>query len=87
MVVPVTDEVPDPSSFATESEAQAATRALEYMALQPGTPIQDILIDRVFIGSCTKLSNSKTCAPQPKSCVDAKSPIRCKLWSSLAPKV
>ncbi len=53
MVVPVTDEVPDPSSFATESEAQAATRALEYMALQPGTPIQDILIDRVFIGSCT----------------------------------
>jgi 3-isopropylmalate/(R)-2-methylmalate dehydratase large subunit len=53
MVVPVTDEVPDPSSFATESEAQAATRALEYMALQPGTPMQDILIDRVFIGSCT----------------------------------
>ena len=53
MVVPVTDEVPDPSSFETEGEAQAATRALEYMALQPGTPMQDILIDRVFIGSCT----------------------------------
>ena len=53
MVVPVTDEVPDPSSFETEGEAQAATRALEYMALRPGTPMQDILIDRVFIGSCT----------------------------------
>ena len=53
MVVPVTDRVPDPSSFASEADRRAAERALEYMGLQPGTAIQDIFVDRVFIGSCT----------------------------------
>ena len=53
MVVPVTAEVPDPSSFATHDEKEAAERALAYMGLQPGTPIQEIELDRVFIGSCT----------------------------------
>jgi len=46
MVVAVTDSVPEPRSEQDE-------RALEYMALQPGTPIQEITLDRVFIGSCT----------------------------------
>jgi 3-isopropylmalate/(R)-2-methylmalate dehydratase large subunit len=46
MVVPVTDAVPEPSSDSDE-------RALAYMALQPGTPIGEIKLDRVFIGSCT----------------------------------
>jgi len=46
MVVQVTDAVPEPHSDQDE-------RALEYMALQPGTPIQEIKLDRVFIGSCT----------------------------------
>ncbi|MFL5957233.1 MAG: aconitase family protein, partial [Solirubrobacterales bacterium] len=46
MVVPVTGEVPAPASPQDE-------RALEYMALEPGTPVQDIPLDRVFIGSCT----------------------------------
>ena len=53
MVVPVTGRVPDPSSFATPSEQAAAARALEYMALEAGTPITEIVPDRVFIGSCT----------------------------------
>jgi 3-isopropylmalate/(R)-2-methylmalate dehydratase large subunit len=46
MVVPVTESVPEPQSSGDE-------RALEYMALTPGTPMTDIKLDRVFIGSCT----------------------------------
>ena len=53
MVVSVTDRVPDPASFGSSVERTAAERALSYMALEPGTPIQEISIDRVFIGSCT----------------------------------
>ena len=53
MVVPVTGQVPDPGSFAADADRRAAERALEYMALTPGTAIEDIAIDRVFIGSCT----------------------------------
>ena len=53
MVVPVTRSVPDPASFASPSDRAAAERALEYMDLEPGTPIQKINLDRVFIGSCT----------------------------------
>jgi 3-isopropylmalate/(R)-2-methylmalate dehydratase large subunit len=53
MVTSVTDRVPDPNSFRDPDEQKAAVRALEYMALRPGTPITDIPVDRVFIGSCT----------------------------------
>ena len=53
MVAPVTGAVPDPAGIADASARQAAARALEYMALRPGTPIRDIAVDRVFIGSCT----------------------------------
>lgn len=53
MVVPVTDTVPHPESFETEIAREAAERALTYMGLQAGTLIQDIDLDRVFIGSCT----------------------------------
>jgi len=53
MVVPVTGRVPDPASFPSPQERVAAERALEYMGLEPGRSIQDIQIDRVFIGSCT----------------------------------
>src|SRR5690606_39016045 len=52
-VVPVTGRVPDPNDFADPNERKAAARALEYMGLEPGTPIQEIRVDRVFIGSCT----------------------------------
>ncbi|MBI2172096.1 MAG: 3-isopropylmalate dehydratase large subunit [Chloroflexi bacterium] len=53
MVAPVTASVPGPDSFATELERGAVQRALTYMDLKAGTPIQDIKLDRVFIGSCT----------------------------------
>lgn len=53
MAVPVTDRVPDPRSLSSDAERLAAERALEYMALSPGMPIDEITIDRVFIGSCT----------------------------------
>src|SRR5207237_8684012 len=45
--------VPDPGSFEDPDARAAAERALAYMALVPGTPIRDIEVDRVFIGSCT----------------------------------
>ena len=53
MVVPVTDRVPDPASFETNAEREAAERALEYMGLEPNQRIEDIRIDRVFLGACT----------------------------------
>ena len=55
MVVDVTGNVPHPDEFArgNENERKAASRALEYMALESGTPMTDIKLDRVFIGSCT----------------------------------
>jgi 3-isopropylmalate/(R)-2-methylmalate dehydratase large subunit len=53
MVARVTDRVPDPASFGTPAEREAAERALTYMALEPDMPIQDIKIDRVFLGACT----------------------------------
>jgi 3-isopropylmalate/(R)-2-methylmalate dehydratase large subunit len=45
--------VPDPDSFDDPAERESATRALQYMGLKAGTPIRDITIDTVFIGSCT----------------------------------
>ena len=53
MVADVTGSIPDPNSFADSVDRQAVTRALEYMALKPGTRIADIPLDRIFIGSCT----------------------------------
>ena len=53
MVVPVSGRVPEPADAPTEADARAARRALEYMGLKPGTPVEEITIDRVFIGSCT----------------------------------
>ncbi|HEV2206924.1 MAG TPA: 3-isopropylmalate dehydratase large subunit [Candidatus Acidoferrales bacterium] len=53
MVTQVDSRVPSPDSFKDSVDRQAAERALEYMALKPGTPIQEIPVDRVFIGSCT----------------------------------
>ena len=55
MVIGVNENVPHPDEFAkgNESERKAAARALQYMALEPGTPATSIKVDRVFIGSCT----------------------------------
>ncbi|MEO3944455.1 3-isopropylmalate dehydratase large subunit [Gorillibacterium sp. CAU 1737] len=49
----ITGQVPDPTSFPTENERKAAEKALEYMGLEPGTPMSDVQVDVVFIGSCT----------------------------------
>ncbi len=51
--VSIDDTVPDPAVLGTPAERQAAQRALTYMGLTPGTPIRDIFVDTVFIGSCT----------------------------------
>jgi 3-isopropylmalate/(R)-2-methylmalate dehydratase large subunit len=53
MVRSVTDSVPSPADFDSPADREATERALQYMALEPGTPIEKIEIDRVFIGSCT----------------------------------
>ena len=53
MVVPVDGVVPDPADAADAADREAIERALHYMDLAPGTPIREIRIDRVFIGSCT----------------------------------
>ncbi|REJ04812.1 3-isopropylmalate dehydratase large subunit [Microbacterium bovistercoris] len=45
--------VPDPASIADPNERAAAERALEYMDLTPGTPLKDVQVDAVFMGSCT----------------------------------
>ncbi len=53
MVVPVSGHVPELTDLRTDSDRKSAERMFEYMGLQPGTPIEKIAIDRVFIGSCT----------------------------------
>lgn len=52
-VLTIKDSIPDPESFETEEERESARRALVYMDLAPNTPIEEISLDRVFIGSCT----------------------------------
>ncbi|MFS0009219.1 3-isopropylmalate dehydratase large subunit [Corynebacterium striatum] len=51
--LPLGESVPDPESFGDENLKAATVKALAYMDLQPGTPLRDIKIDTVFLGSCT----------------------------------
>jgi 3-isopropylmalate/(R)-2-methylmalate dehydratase large subunit len=51
--VPLGDTVPDPESLPAGSEREAARRALEYMGLRAGTPMRQVAVDTVFLGSCT----------------------------------
>ena len=53
MVAPVDGVVPDPAELADPADRATAERALDYMALEPGSPIAEIPVDRVFVGSCT----------------------------------
>jgi 3-isopropylmalate/(R)-2-methylmalate dehydratase large subunit len=53
MVRAVTEKVPAPEEFDSPADREATERALHYMDLEPGTPIEEIRLDRVFIGSCT----------------------------------
>ena len=48
-----TASVPSPDDFDSPADRESAERALHYMDLTPGTPVEEIAIDRVFIGSCT----------------------------------
>ena len=52
-VAPITGKVPHPGDFANPDDQRSAARALEYMGLTGGTPITEVRLDRVFIGSCT----------------------------------
>ena len=52
-VIFINDKIPHPDNFQDESDKEAAIRALEYMDLEPGIKINEINLDRVFIGSCT----------------------------------
>lgn len=53
MVTDITSKVPDPAKIEDEGSRKSTKSALDYMGLQPNTPISDIKVDRVFIGSCT----------------------------------
>jgi len=52
-VIAITGSVPSPESFADAGKRDAAKRSLDYMGIEPGTPMTDIPIENVFIGSCT----------------------------------
>jgi len=68
MSAPVDGIVPYPEQFATETERKAVQLALQYMGLTPGTPITDIAVQHVFIGSCTnsRISDLKAAAEMVK---------------------
>jgi 3-isopropylmalate/(R)-2-methylmalate dehydratase large subunit len=51
--LPITGRVPDPAAVADAGRRESMTRALAYMGLRPGTPLGEIAVNRVFIGSCT----------------------------------
>ncbi len=52
-VLPITAKVPNPADVTDENKRRAMERALDYMGLTPGTPLKEVKVDRVFIGSCT----------------------------------
>jgi 3-isopropylmalate/(R)-2-methylmalate dehydratase large subunit len=53
MTAEITERVPDPADAPSETDRQSYRRALEYMGLRPGTPLEGLKVDRVFLGSCT----------------------------------
>jgi 3-isopropylmalate/(R)-2-methylmalate dehydratase large subunit len=53
MTAEITERVPDPEDAPSEADRQSYRRALEYMGLRPGTPLEGLKVDRVFLGSCT----------------------------------
>lgn len=52
-VVPITGSVPDPETFPTKEKKESGRRMLEYMGLTAGKPMEEIVLDKIFIGSCT----------------------------------
>ena len=85
MVTEVTAAVPDPAAMDSPADREAAERALAYMDLKPGTPMQEIPLERIFIGSCTnsRISDLREAA----AIVDGRkiADDACAAWSSPAP--
>jgi homoaconitase/3-isopropylmalate dehydratase large subunit len=52
-VSPITGHVPDPAAAVDPSRTSSMQRSLDYMGLRPGTPLEGLKVDKVFIGSCT----------------------------------
>ena len=71
--IPLSHAVPSPDDFEDENDKVAAERALEYMDLKAGTPMKEIPVDVVFLGSAPTPA-LRTCAPPQTSCVAAPSP-------------
>jgi 3-isopropylmalate/(R)-2-methylmalate dehydratase large subunit len=51
--LPLSESVPDPAQIVDENERVSAEKALTYMGLEPGTPLREVRVDTVFVGSCT----------------------------------
>src|SRR5260370_25408639 len=65
-IVPITAVVPDPTSFTDPIKKSGAKCALTYVGLKPGMPMQDIMINKVFIGSCTNAHIEDLCHGIPR---------------------
>ena len=84
MPPPIDGAVPDPDDRTMPSAARRMERALDYMGLEPGTPIDEIAVDRVFIGSCTnsRIEDLRAAAAVARG---QKVRARCRPWWCPAP--